>query len=364
MEKKQRLVGLDLFRGIAAYAVVIMHSDEGITVKSATWSAILNFSTFAVPFFLAASFYLTISKLYTKCGSYAWRSIVPRLLIPYFFWSLFYLSYKVLKYVIKHEPDKIKGLFKDPLALIFLGQSAFHLYFIPLLLAGTVFVILAEYLIRKRVQLVVLWGFLILSIIIYECYRVFLHGAPPDQANVDIATQGLQDATSPKGHGNAFIHLIVVWLGYMARCLPYIAVALLLNHPSIRSRLLKFDTKHTVMLLAVFIIINAFSVPLLLETVQEVARGYSALMLAVAVSTNLKANAMIASLGNCSFGIYLMHLLVVEVCSSFAQKMHLFTDQIAVLSLLAVTTLSFLVSWVITSLLMKQKRVAKFMFGV
>lgn len=364
MEKKQRLIGLDLFRGIAAYAVVILHADEGLTVQSGIWSAILNFSAFAVPFFLATSFYLTISKLYTSGGSYAWWSRLPRLLLPYGFWSLLYLCHKVLKYVIKHEPDKIRELLQDPLGLIFLGKAAFHLYFIPLLLAGTVFVIVAEYLIRKRVKLGALLGGLILSLLIYECYRAFLYGVAPDQANLDTAAQGIRSLTSPKEHGNAFIRLLLVELGYMARCLPYIAVALLLNHPSIRGRLLKFDTKDTAVLLAAFLILNAFSVPLLPQTVHELARGYSALLLAVALSTNLKANVIIASLGNCSFGIYLMHLLVLEVCSSLAQKMDLFTGQIAVLTLLAATTLSFSISWVVTSVLMKQKPVAKLMFGV
>lgn len=364
MEKKQRLVGIDLFRGIAAYAVVILHSDEGIPVQSATWSAILHFSAFAVPFFLATSFYLTINKLSSGNKAYTWHSRLYRLLIPYGIWSLIYLGQKVIKYLIKHEPEKIQELFQDPLALIFLGQSAFHLYFIPLLLSGSVLVIGAKYLVRKRVKLGVLLGVLIGSLIIAELYKAFLFGSIPNQANSDLAAQALLEFTSPIGRGNAFIHLILVELGYIARCLPYIAVALLLNHSSIQGRLIKFSPKDTALILAVFLILNAFSVPLLPQTVYEVAKGYSALLLAVAISTNLKKNTIIASLGSCSFGIYLMHLMIVEVFWSIAKKMNLLTDHVSILPLITVTTLSFLVSWVLTSLLMKQKPVAKLMFSV
>lgn len=357
MEKQQRLVGIDLFRGVAAYAVVILHSDEGITVQSAIWSAILNFSAFAVPFFLATSFYLTIGKLYAE-GRYPWRTRLPRLLIPYCFWSLVYLGHKVLKYAIKYEPDKISELFRNPLGLIFLGQSAFHLYFIPLLLAGIFLAIVVKHLTPKRVKVEVLLGFLLISLIIYQFYMSFVQLGDPELTVYNTVTQGIFHK-----YGNVF-HLMLVESGYMVRCLPYIAVALLLNYPFIRAKLLKYNSKYTIIFLAAFLVLNAFSIPLLSQAVHEVARGYSALLLAIALSTHIKANAIIASLGNCSFGIYLMHLLIVEVFSSLAQRMNLFTAQISVLTLLAITTLSFLVSWLMTSLLMKQKPVAKLLFGV
>jgi hypothetical protein len=58
-----------------------------------------------------------------------------------------------------------------------------------------------------------------------------------------------------------------------------------------------------------------------------------------------------------------MHLLIVEACWSFAKHLDI-PAQISVLNLLVLTTLSFLVSWLLTSLLIKQKPLAKLMFGV
>jgi surface polysaccharide O-acyltransferase-like enzyme len=57
---KPRLVGIDLFRGVSAYAVILIHAGTlmlyfGFPTTSAT-AALRELSRFAVPFFLASSF--------------------------------------------------------------------------------------------------------------------------------------------------------------------------------------------------------------------------------------------------------------------------------------------------------------------
>ena len=153
MEKKLRLTGVDMFRGIAVYAVVILHSDEGISVHPPIWEFIVKFSNFAVPFFLATSFYLAIKKLYISGSKYKLKPRLSRLLIPYGFWTLVYLLYKALKYLVDNELDRLNSLFQDPVALIFLGGAAFHLYFLPLLFAGTINVKISELLIKNNTKL-------------------------------------------------------------------------------------------------------------------------------------------------------------------------------------------------------------------
>jgi surface polysaccharide O-acyltransferase-like enzyme len=228
--KKQRLVGLDLFRAIAAFAVVILHSDEGISVQPSGWSGILNFSGFAVPFFLAAAFYLLMRKICEEQKPIAWKPRLSRLLIPYGVWSLIYLGQNILRFIAKHQPEKLQGLADNSLGLIFLGQSAFHLYFIPLLVTGLLLVWAIEPLLRKRFSLLTQIGFVVASLIVYQSYRLFVASLTAEVA-LTVA-------------------------GYAMRCLPYIAIALLLNHATIRDRLLKLNGKDALLLLLAFGVIN------------------------------------------------------------------------------------------------------------
>lgn len=342
VEKRSRLVGLDLFRGIAAFAVVILHSDEGVKNLPYGWSAILKFASFAVPFFLAVSFYLTIDRLCTDDKPVNWRLRLLRMSIPYAIWSLIYLSLNLLRYLVKNQPEKIGGLFQNTLGIIFLGQAAFHLYFIPLLISGTLVVMTIEPLIRRPIKFPILLGFLAFSLIVYQ-------------------TQFLPaDAVL---NSNKLIHVALVIMGYTATCLPYIAIALLLNHPTIRNRLTQFDVKHTVLLLIVFCVFNAFELPWLPSAVHKILIAYFGLLLALALSNSIKPNPLILSVSKSSFGIYLMHLMVVNTFWSIIQSFRFIPESMSILALLGVATLGFLVSWTLTFLLMKQKLASRLLFG-
>ena len=150
MNVTQRIDGIDLFRGIAAFAVVILHSDEVIKVAPQGWPFVLSFSAFAVPFFLATSFYLLIDKISHSSQLIKWSDRFSRLLIPYVFWSAVYLGIKILQFLLKKQPHKIHLLLEKWPELIFLGQSGFHLYFIPLLISGILLVAAGKSFLRSR----------------------------------------------------------------------------------------------------------------------------------------------------------------------------------------------------------------------
>ena len=350
----QRLVGLDLFRGIAAFAVVILHSDEGLTTLPASWAAILNFSGFAVPFFLATSFYLTIGKL-SSSKPMNWRARLPRLLIPYAFWSLIYLGINLIRFVSKHESAKIEGLWQNSLGIIFLGQAGFHLYFIPLLVTGMLIVMAAEPLLRQRIRLPILLGFLTVSLLAYATYGQVV-SVVPEQAGIDAVTGTLDPE-------QRIIFVLLKIVGYGIRCLPYIAIALFLHHASLRRYLTKFDLKTTLLLLIACLGINLFAFLLLPAVIHEMLRAYSVLLLALALSNYLKPQAAIASVSNCSFGIYLMHLLIVQLLVSVAQRIGLISEPVSLVALLSVVIAGFGLSWLLTLILMRSKMVSRLLFG-
>lgn len=361
MGKKQRLTGIDLLRSLAIYAVVILHSDEGILVKPMGWTAISQFSGFAVPFFLATSFYLIINKLYISGSHYPWKTRLTRLLIPYGFWSLVYLLQKSIRYLLKHENDKLIHLFQDPVSIIFFGGSAFHLYFIPLLLSGTLLIKSVDFLIKRLVKPSTIIVALLVSTFAYE---ILLLSGNSFQISASIGFQKLVESTIPTANQNPMLRILLGELSLIIRCLPYIFMAMLLNHHNISKKLLQLNTYSTLVLGFIFITLNIYGNLFIPESLYEITRGYTTLLFAISVSTNLKENDTIKNLGSCSFGIYLLHLLLVEVFQSMGNKFYAVTKiPVSTLTLLTSSVLIFIISWAATNLLMKKKSVAKLVFG-
>ena len=92
----QRLFGVDLLRGIAAYAVVFVHSGDetlGLPISQNAIALRMDFY-FAVPFFLATSFYFLTSRNDIDISKRFWCSRVERILISYAVWSLIYVAFR------------------------------------------------------------------------------------------------------------------------------------------------------------------------------------------------------------------------------------------------------------------------------
>lgn len=356
MLKQQRLTGIDLFRGIAVYAVIILHSDEGIPVLPAGWAWVLQFSYFAVPFFLATSFYLAIAKVYAS-GKFQLSTRLQRLLIPYAFWTLFYLCYKAAKYWVDNSPERLYGLFQDPFALIFCGGAAFHLYFLPLLITGTVLIKFVELWNKNKIDLKVLIFVFVVSLIGYEILIV----SGNDFNNISgVAFQSLLNSTLPNGNLNPLLRLILVVLAWTIRCLPYIFLALLLNHPRVNRHLPRFNQRNAIALLLIFLTLNIFGQYFLPQGIEEVMVGYAALLAGIYLSTILPESSMILNLGTCSFGIYLLHLLIVETLQIVSKRVYpILLIQPSLFSLLTVATLTFLISWMVISISFKRKVVSR-----
>jgi surface polysaccharide O-acyltransferase-like enzyme len=360
MDRQKRLIGIDLFRGFAILAVAILHTDEGIKVIPPGWSQITDFALFAVPFFLALSFYLAIDKLDASPKPFPLRLRLTRLLIPYSIWSALYLLYKVVKYSTAGEFSKLTNFVSDPLSLICFGGAAFHLYFLPLLAIGTVLIKFSEWAIAKKISLV---GLTLLCIGSLLSYEALLRSGNEYQIGVNQAFQPLVAAVFSTANSNPLWRSILVVIAWIVRCAPYILAGTILTHPVSKKFRLNFVDKYPVWWLIAFLILNIFGSQFLPRSLHEVTRGYAALLAAISISQVLKYTRWIENLGTCSFGIYFIHLFIIEVFQSIAKRVYPdYIYQIDMTGLLMVAIIVVGISWMITSLLMRNKRLSSILF--
>lgn len=352
MGEQKRLVGIDIFRALAIFAVIIVHIDQGVKVLPPSWSLITNFAAFCVPFFLATAFYLAINKLYESQGLYPLRSRFAHLLIPYAAWSAFYLLYKTAKYIAGGESSRLLGLFQDPLSLVFFGGVSYHLYFIPLLTIGTLLIKLVEILIRSKISLKSIGVIALLSLLVYEEVLFSGNGL---KAPANIAFEPLLAAVFPGGNSNPPVRLFFVALVWALRCLPYIMVAMLLAHPAVHKFRTQLIEKYPVFWMLIFLAVNIFGAGLP-DGVEEIARGYTAIIAAISISSVLKENSLISNIGLCSYGIYLIHMFFVEIFQSVAIRLNPdYVNSVSTALLLLASLMILLVSWATIILLMKIK---------
>ncbi|QZZ22095.1 acyltransferase [Leptothermofonsia sichuanensis E412] len=357
MGVKERLAGIDLFRGLAVYSVVLVHIDEGVQIMPPLWLQITNFALFCVPFFLATAFYLAISKLYNSEGQYPLRSRLVRLLIPYGIWSAFYLLYKAAKYLLTNGQDRLSQLFQDPLSLVFFGGASFHLYFLPLLITGTLLIKLAEVLIRGKISLRGCGLIAVFTLLIYEMVLVSGNGL---QVPANVSFEPLLSLVFPEGNSNPFLRWILVELFWVLRCLPYIMFAMFLAHPEGNRLRLKLLSKHYILWIAIFLGFNIFGDLVLPQAVNEIMRGFTALAAAISISSVLKGSPLISNIGACSFGIYLIHMFFVEIFQSAMVRFNPgYVNSISTAALLMASILIFLISWSTTFLALNNKNISK-----
>ncbi len=365
MKTKQRLLGIDLCRGIAAYAVILVHSGDetwGIPVDRLA-AEFRHLFYFAVPFFLATSFYFTTSKSTINVSKSFWLSRIERILIPYTVWSLFYLIFKTIIFSLTNRFEIINNLLQDPLAIIFFGGVSYHLYFLPLLFSGYFSLFFGKYLKNRNIDINRLVALSIGSIIIYHLMLVnnnsFILGP-------DIAFPEILELFSAQETNYAVARLILVELAWILRCLPYLLVAVCINYwlSNIPERIIN-KTTTIILVFLVFILANVMAQNFFSEALIEIIRAYSLLLFAIAISGKIKERILIVNLGACSFGIYLIHPLVKSLIEIIiAQVLPSLTERVSILSMLVYSGLTFVISWWIVTQLSRQKLIAKYMFGV
>ena len=361
MFKVNRLAGIDLCRGLAAFAVILVHSGDetwGIPISErAIYFRHLFY--FAVPFFLAASFCFATKNLPLNISVTFWQKKIKRILIPYLAWSIFYLILKSIVFLVTNNSNQISQLWSDPLAIIFFGGASYHLYFIPLLFIGFIWLYLANYLTKKKKSILIISICLVLSIILYQ---LLLNSNNSFDLGSYTAFSSILSFIRSDNLLFSISRIILVNLAWAIRCLPYFLIALLINQLSQQNRVQWLERKLTIAItLSIFLFINILGRNFMLSAVNEIAIAYSLLLFAISISYYLEKSPFITNLGICSFGIYLIHPFIKSVVELLLIKLiPQITQSVSIISMLIYSISSFIASWLLIALLLKKKSFSQY----
>ncbi|MEO1132754.1 MAG: acyltransferase [Cyanobacteria bacterium J06639_1] len=366
LERLQRLLGIDLWRGIAAYAVILVHSGDrtwGVPVDDAATTFRLAFY-FAVPFFLAAAFFFMVKKPEVGRSGQFWRSRVERLAIPYLMWSVFYVVLRSARAYLGAGVKAVKSYLDDPLALLFFGGASYHLYFLPLLFVGTLSILAVCWLDRRRSPLTfagLSLVFLILSQLTFSSGNGFQLGAYV--AFESLFSRGFGATTAQPFP----IRLVLVCVAWLLRCLPYAFMAKALDRLLVEKGLAWVSRPR--MALAGFFtfgVANALGSDLLPREVRALCMAFGLLVFSLSISRYLnRFSDLIVSVGRCSFGIYLAHPIVMNLVKPAISKLGLgLSDRVSIASMLWISLSSFVLSWLAVLMVAKVKPISKYVVGI
>ncbi len=364
-KSKSRLFGVDLFRGIAAYAVVVLHSGDaslGLPISQEAIALRLPFY-FAVPFFLATSFYFLTSRDEIDTSPRFWRSRVDRILIPYAIWSVIYVIFRSFFFFQSKKMERFWDYLQDPLGIFFFGGASYQLYFLPLLFTGTSLIIIAKYLQKTHVNRIVIGILAIASIIIYE---YLLNSGNAFQLSPNTAFQNLLQAFGWNNGSVPILRFLLVQIAWLLDCLPYLFMGILLL--PLFKQVNQWQSSRRVMAAficgIIFLLSSAAIFIGIPDTLKNILQSYSLLLLSIILSSYIQKGEIFQSIGVCSFGIYLIHpFVMLGVKGLIAKVLPSLSNEVSILSILTISIACFLASWLVVALLIRNKWIAKYVLG-
>lgn len=366
--RKQRLLGIELCRGIAAYAVIVVHSGDetwGVPIEASAIVFRLLFY-FAVPFFLALSFYFLLRRAVQQGelerSNHFWRSRLQRLVLPYTVWTIIFFITRYLAFAADQDMDRLQSLTTDPLAIAFLGEASYHLYFLPLLLSGTALLLFLPILRQVNPSRHSLLLLSVASVILYSAIDLSSNGFLLGQGS---AFQSVWNFLSLDIDRYPVLRILSVWVAWTVRCSPYFFISLCLH------RYLPFlESIENPIILAIalltFVSANIANV-FLPDSLCEVLGAYS-LLLTGFVLSNLSPltpfRTAIASIGSCSFGIYIIHPFLMVLSKGVLTRIYpKGAESITIYSMVVLSLLCFLGSWLTVYCLSRNRCTRRYLFG-
>ena len=358
----QKLLGIELCRGLAAYAVVLVHSGDenwGLPTDPNAIIFRLHFY-FGVPFFLAVAFYFLTTKPDLAYSAQFWRSRLDRVLFPYAIWSTIFLIVRVIVFTQNKQTDRLQELLNDPLSIVFFGRASYHLYFLALLLAGTSLVLLVPLLQKLKIGKI---GLLLLSALSIISYYLLETSGNSFQLDPDVAFASILSSWHINLQFHPLLRLLLVEVAWMIKCLPYLFISLLLHKILPQTRLHQWIAIDSIVL---FITISIIGQSFLPGSLQEIILAYTLLLSGISTSSyfkNITIVKLVTSIGSCSFGIYLIHPFVMNIVKSMLGKISPeLTNSISIASILALSIPCFLISWLAVAIT-KNKLTAREVLG-
>jgi peptidoglycan/LPS O-acetylase OafA/YrhL len=364
-KSEQRLLGVDLFRGIAAYAIVLIHSGDqtlGLPISQAALYLRLFFF-FTLPFFFATSFFFLLSKPEIDTPDKLWKSRLKHLVIPYLVWTIAYLIFRLSFFFKSGQIDRFWDLLNDPLGIFFLGSASYQIYFLPLLFVSNFLVLIPKYVPRIRTNYIIT-GFL--ALLSLGTYHWLMISGNAFRLHPNIAFYSVSQAIAWDFNSLPPLRLLLVEISWMLNCLPYLFVGILLaplctqiNQWNSRDRLI------TAFFCGAIIVLSSPAIfPNTPDILKNVLEANCLLILSILLSNYIKGGWVFESIGTCSVGIYLIHpFLMIGVRGLLAKMLPALSNEVSVLSIFVISMLTFIASWVVIALMMKNKWTAKYMLG-
>ncbi len=326
-KSKDRLLGIDLFRGIAAYGVVLIHGLGRIQRSEFTIDSFVSFfEFFAVPFFLTVAFYFGRKSILSNEIKTYITNRFRRIIIPYIVWSCVYLLARFISYMMG---DKLsfEKLISDPMRIIFLGGASVQLYFLPMLFIGSIVAFPLTRLINKYNNNIVL-------IMIFFLVTFFYSGTLKEMSYNSILPEAIiiknivyiSSVDQPLLYNIS--RLILMNLYYIFECLPFIAFSLFFqskHFKDIFSRFINFLAKVPYKKIILFLFLALISLPYILPVLTTKIRispiyylsipylfFFYTLYISPIISKSKWLRLLSSKLGYLSFGIYLSHALITQ----------------------------------------------------
>ncbi len=224
-------------------------------------------------------------------------------------------------------------------------------------------ILVAKSLQQQQIRSSVVLMLFLLSIGIYE---VILQTGNSFQLGDWVAWQPLLEYISPSASYHPGIRLITVISTWILRCLPYLFGAILVINWLPKTNFEKISKWHPTFLYLLFLIVNfSFMIGIAIPSgLREILLAYTFFLVGLSLSKQWSGNNITKQLGNCSFGIYLIHPLFIFLNEAFLNKLpQSFTGKMPYIFLSVLALSSFILSWISIMMLMKNKKISHYLFG-